>query len=127
MTKPNKKDLWCYRKAAPSHWTKKIVLASLVVAGILSILYLFDWWFREEHIASLPLFLILSFIFWWGMLRMIILWTSYLKITVPENKPAAKGLRVAIFTTSSPGELVVKIATRRFFAAGLFSGTVILR
>ncbi len=104
MIKPNKKDLWCYRKAAPSHWTKKIILASLVVAGILSIFYLFDWWFREEHIASLPLFLILSFIFWWGMLRMIILWTSYLKITVPENKPAPKDLRVAIFTTSSPGE-----------------------
>lgn len=35
---------------------------------------------------------------------MIILWISYLKISRPEVTPAPKGLKVAIFTTSSPGE-----------------------
>src|SRR6266540_446906 len=35
---------------------------------------------------------------------MIVLWTSYLNIRVPAPKPAPPGLRVAIFTTSSPGE-----------------------
>ena len=75
-----------------------------MVAWVLSMVRLFNWWFKEEHIASLPLYIVLSIIFWWGMLRMIILWISYLKITVPKSKPAPKNLTVAIFTTSSPGE-----------------------
>lgn len=104
MAQQSKYDLWQYRKAARVHRGRKMILAALVFAGAVSILYLFNWWFREEHLGSLPLFLLLSFIFWWGLVRMVVLWTSYLKITVPDNKPAKPGLRVAIFTTSSPGE-----------------------
>lgn len=70
----------------------------------MSALYLANWWFREEHIASLPYFLLLSVIFWWAILRMVFLWISYLKISKPNPIPAPPGLKVAIFTTSSPGE-----------------------
>lgn len=102
--KENKTDLWIYREAAPSSTVKKMILAILIVAGCISILRLFNWWFREEHVASLPLFLLLSFIFWWGILRMAILWISYLRISKPTKILAPDGLKVAIFTTSSPGE-----------------------
>lgn len=104
MALQNKYDLWQHRKAVHTHRGSKLILAAMVFAGLVSMLYLFDWWFREEHIALLPLFLLLSLIFWWGLLRMMVLWTSYLKITIPEKKQAAPNLRVAIFTTSSPGE-----------------------
>jgi cellulose synthase (UDP-forming) len=104
MKNDEKNDLWTYRRASSSTPIKKTILAVLIVAGFLSILRLFNWWFREEHIANLFLFTLLSLIFWWGIVRMVILWVSYFQISIPEEKPAPKGYRVAIFTTSSPGE-----------------------
>src|SRR4051794_27369551 len=104
MKNQNKNDLWSYRKAAPTTPIKKTILSVLIIAGLLSILRLFNWWFREEHIANTFLFILLSLIFWWGIIRMVILWISYFHISIPKEKPAPKGYRVAIFTTSSPGE-----------------------
>lgn len=104
MTEHPTTSYWAYRKARPSEPLKKTILLALLIAGVLSILRLFNWWFKEEHIASLPLFILLSLIFWWGMIRMIILWISYMKIKIPPSKPTRDGLSVAIFTTSSPGE-----------------------
>jgi cellulose synthase (UDP-forming) len=105
MKRNLQQDLWRFRKARPASNGRKTLLAALVVAGLLSIAAFFDWWFREEHVASLPLFLLLTAIFWWGILRMAILWLSYLGMKVPPSKPVNTGqLRVAIFTTSSPGE-----------------------
>jgi cellulose synthase (UDP-forming) len=104
MRKSEAKDLWRYREAAPVKKRKKIILAILIVAGVMCILNLANWWFREEHVASLPLFIVLSLIFWWGMFRMIVLWISYLGIKRPDPVPPKEGLKVAIFTTSSPGE-----------------------
>ena len=100
----NKKDLWQYRRARSFGEWDRFVLLALVVAGCISIFQLADWWFREEHIGSLPLYILLSFIFWYGMLRFIILWINFLGIKRPEIPEPKKGLSVAIFTTSSPGE-----------------------
>ncbi|MBC7507897.1 MAG: glycosyltransferase, partial [Ferruginibacter sp.] len=104
MTTKNKSNLWQFRESSSSGIVKKMFLAVLIVAGMISILQLFNWWFKEEHIASLPLFLILTFIFWWGILRTIILWISYIRISKPKKIIAPQNRRVAIFTTSSPGE-----------------------
>jgi cellulose synthase (UDP-forming) len=104
MRNVDKTDLWKYRRAAAVTPVKKTILLILVVAGILSVLRLFNWWFREDHIANLFLFVLLSLIFWWGVLRMVIVWLSFLHVRMPEEKQAPKGYRVAIFTTSSPGE-----------------------
>src|SRR5688572_16828059 len=104
MSNVEKNDLWRYRRAVPFTPMKKTILLVLIIAGLLSIIRLFNWWFREEHVANLFLFTLLSLIFWWGIVRTVILWVSYLHITIPEEKPAPKGYRVAIFTTSSPGE-----------------------
>lgn len=97
-------NLWQYRKVVPFTWLYKMILLSLVIAGVLCILNLFNWWFKEDHVASRPLFLLLSFILWWGILRTAILWIGYLRIKIPDPIRAPAGLRVAIFTTSSPGE-----------------------
>ena len=104
MNNAGKNDLWSYRRAVPFTPVKKTILLVLIIAGLLSIIRLFNWWFREEHVANLFLYTLLSLIFWWGIIRTVILWVSYLHISVPEEKPAPKGYRVAIFTTSSPGE-----------------------
>ena len=104
MKRKSKYNLWEFRESAPSGTLKKMGLAILIVAGSISILRLFNWWFKEEHVASIPLFLVLSSIFWWGILRTVILWISYLRISKPEKKTPQANLQVAIFTTSSPGE-----------------------
>jgi cellulose synthase (UDP-forming) len=104
MKNEDKKDLWRYRRAVAFTPVKKTILSVLIIAGFLSILRLFNWWFREEHVANVFLFILLSLIFWWGIIRMVILWCSYFQISIPEEKPAPKDYRVAIFTTSSPGE-----------------------
>lgn len=104
MKQKGEPSLWQYREAPQSSRPRKFILAILSVAGVFSILNLAEWWFREEHLASWPLFIVLSLIFWWGILRAVILWLSYLSIQKPARRPAKPGLRVAIFTTSSPGE-----------------------
>ncbi len=104
MTKKDKKDLWQYRRARPIGQVDRFVLLVLSVAGVISIFQLADWWFREEHVGSLPLYILLSFIFWYGMLRVILYWINYLGIKRPEIPEPPTGRSVAIFTTSSPGE-----------------------
>lgn len=104
MSNPEKKNLWAFRRAKSDSLVQKFFLACLIMAGIISIFRLADWWFRAEHIGNLVLFVILSLVFWFGMLRLIIIWINYLGIKKPEKIPAPAGLKVAIFTTSSPGE-----------------------
>lgn len=97
-------DLWVERVAAPIRFRDKVIISVMVAAGVVSVLRLADWWFRSEHIAETLFYLILSFAFWYGISRIIISWLAYLAIKKPVEKQAPDGLRVAIFTTSSPGE-----------------------
>ena len=48
--------------------------------------------------------MLLSLAFWYGIARIVLGWVNYLAITRARHRPAPVGLRVAIFTTSSPGE-----------------------
>ena len=104
MRKKDKNDLWIFRESKRTGIRERFLLFVIVIAGIISVARLADWWFREEHIASLPLFILLSIIFWYGILWVILIWINYLAIQKPESRSAPNGLRVAIFTTSSPGE-----------------------
>lgn len=97
-------QIWKYNEAKFPSPDEKHILLALVIAGIVLTLRLADWWFREDHVGNIFLYAILSVIFWWGMLRMIILWINYLHIKRNKTIPAPQGLKVAIFTTSSPGE-----------------------
>lgn len=96
--------IWQTRIAPPVSTWQRIALGTWVVAGIVSMLHFGDWWFREVHIGSLVLYSLLTFILWWSMLRMVIVWINYLGIRRPSWHPPAKERTVAIFTTSSPGE-----------------------
>jgi cellulose synthase (UDP-forming) len=72
--------------------------------GAAAVLVLADWWFRGQHVAQPILFAVLSLVFWYGISRIVLGWVNYSAIAHPAHRPAAAGHRVAIFTTSSPGE-----------------------
>src|SRR5258706_11942322 len=98
------KAWWTYREAKRVSRGERFFLAVLVMAGFISMLRLADWWFREDHVANRALYILLSCIFWYGMVRIMLTWVNYLGIRKPIATPAPPGLTVAIFTTSSPGE-----------------------
>ena len=70
----------------------------------MAVLRLGDWWFRSAHVANEPLFIALSLAFWYGVGRIVLGWINYLAVSRPAHRPAAAGLRVAVFVTSAPGE-----------------------
>jgi cellulose synthase (UDP-forming) len=104
MAKKDKKDLWTYREAKEVRSIDRFIYYTLFFVGIISILRFADWWFQPQHIESLPLFILLSLIIWYGILRIFLIWLNYSRIKKPKFIEAEKGLKVAIFTTSSPGE-----------------------
>lgn len=104
MNKIDKKNLWAYRKAKDATRWEVFFLSALVAAGLFSIIRLGDWWFRELHVANIYLYLLLSAVFWYGMIRIALIWINYLGIKNTKSIPAPPGMKVAIFTTSSPGE-----------------------
>ncbi|HEY5492314.1 MAG TPA: glycosyltransferase family 2 protein [Gemmatimonadaceae bacterium] len=69
-----------------------------------AILRLADWWFRAEQVAQPLLFAALSLVFWYGVSRIALGWVNYAALSHSAFRPAPAGRRVAIFTTSSPGE-----------------------
>ncbi|MBC8314380.1 MAG: glycosyltransferase [Bacteroidales bacterium] len=104
MRREENRDLWKFRESAQVKARDKFFLLVLVIAGIVSVLYFADWWFREKHINTLWFFILLSLFFWYGIFRLIFIWINYLHIKKPLPVDPEHGLRVAIFTTSSPGE-----------------------
>jgi cellulose synthase (UDP-forming) len=97
--------IWKFRSASEINNLDRFILLILVITGISSVLVLGNWWFKEEHVGNLIFYIFLSFAIWWGNLRLIIIWIGLLKIDKPEVAPIPPaGLKVAIFTTSSPGE-----------------------
>jgi cellulose synthase (UDP-forming) len=97
-------DIWRHREAPDVRFHHRLVMASLVGAGIVAVLHLFDWWFRAIHVAQPVLFVALSIAFWYGVSRLVLGWINYAALTKPVPKPPLEGRRVAIFTTSAPGE-----------------------
>ncbi|MFA6260280.1 MAG: glycosyltransferase family 2 protein [Bacteroidia bacterium] len=104
MKNKSAETMWQYSEAADIRSNSRFVLLALIFAGFIMTIRLGNWWFKEDHIGSWPLFILLSVILWWAILRMLILWISYLKIDKPARILAPEGLKVAIYTTSSPGE-----------------------
>ena len=96
--------LWRHRSAPDVRFRDRIALIALTAAGSVSVVRLGDWWFRRAHVAEPVLFLALSLAFWYGISRIVLGWINCLAIARPPHRAAPDGLRVAIFTTSAPGE-----------------------
>ncbi len=80
------------------------MLGILLFLGVQSVVYFALWWFRVEHVNQLALFVLLSFATWYGVFRILVGWYNVFHIEQPDEAPPPDGLRVAIFTTSAPGE-----------------------
>ncbi len=96
--------MWRHRVAADVWFRDRLVISVLTGSGAATVLRLADWWFRADHVAEPMLFAVLSLAFWYGVSRIVLGWVNYAALTKPRHRPAPQGLRVAIFTTSSPGE-----------------------
>ena len=97
-------SFWEFRKANSVTNLDRFFLLILILSGTIGIFQFADWWFAEENIGNIWMYVMLSLILWYGVLRIIITWLSYLGAARPITPKAEKGLSVAIFTTSSPGE-----------------------
>jgi cellulose synthase (UDP-forming) len=97
-------NYWMHRRAVAVRPIDRFVLILFLVTGLGVTMLLADWWFREVHVNSVPLFVTLSIAFWYSISRVVVGWVNYAGIKRPLHQPAPDGLRVAIFTTSSPGE-----------------------
>jgi cellulose synthase (UDP-forming) len=95
---------WRHREARGVRFRDRLAVSGLLGAGAISQVRLFDWWFRDAHVAQPFLFALLSMAFWYGMARLLVGWVNYAGMATPGHAPAPAGLRVAIFTTSAPGE-----------------------
>lgn len=97
-------DYWEFRQSALVDKHHKFILLMLFLAGFFSLIILADWWFRPSHIGNIWFFIIFSFVFWYGISRLILIWINYLQISKPHFVPATEGCEVAIFTTCTDGE-----------------------
>jgi cellulose synthase (UDP-forming) len=98
-------SLWKFKGAQNVTKFDQFVILVLTLAGIISVINLAEWWFREVHIGNLFLFVLLSMFFWYGILRVVLLWINYMRIKKPLDAPIPKeNLSVAVYTTAAPGE-----------------------
>ena len=80
------------------------MLGVLLFLGLWSVAYFGAWWFRLEHVNQRALFVLLSLATWYGIFRLIVGWYNAFHLEQPDLRAAPAGLKVAIFTTSAPGE-----------------------
>lgn len=105
MNSKLRNELWEFKQARKITSFDKAIFLGLTLAGVLSIFNLTEWWFQGEHISNLFLFIILSLFFGFGIIRILLIWINYLRISKPKEVPKPKeNLSVAVFTTSAPGE-----------------------
>lgn len=97
-------ELFRHRRAPAVRSWERWVLGILIFLGVQSVFYFGLWWYRVHHVNHLVLFLLLSFATWYGVFRILVGWYNALHIEQPDPVDAPAGLRVAIFTTSAPGE-----------------------
>ena len=82
----------------------RVIIAALTGIGVAAVLRLADWWFRPVHVGQPALYVLLSLAFWYAVSRIVLGWVNYAAIAKPTVRPIPDGMRIAIFTTSTPGE-----------------------
>lgn len=97
-------DLFRHRRAASVRPWERVVLGIFLFLGVQSVAAFALWWFRVAHVNDAALFVLLSFATWYGIFRILVGWYNVFHIEQPAPAEAKRGLRVAIFTTATPGE-----------------------
>jgi cellulose synthase (UDP-forming) len=97
-------ELFRHRRASPIRGWERWVLGILLFLGVQSVVWFALWWFRADHVNQIVLFVLLSFATWFGVFRIMVGWYNTFHVDQPEVTPPRDGWRVAIFTTSAPGE-----------------------
>ena len=97
-------EIFRHRRAPPVRNWERGIVAILLFLGVQSVVYFGQWWFRLEHVNNVALFVLLSMATWYGISRLLVGWYNAFHIDQPDPVDAPSGLRVAIFTTSAPGE-----------------------
>src|SRR5688500_18519779 len=97
-------ELFRHRRASPIRGWERWVLGVLLFLGVQSVVWFALWWFRADHVNQIVLFVLLSFATWFGVFRIMVGWYNVFHVDQPEVVTPRDGLRVAIFTTSAPGE-----------------------
>lgn len=97
-------EVFRHRRAAGVTNSHRWILGVLIFLGLQSVVIFGSWWFRPRHIGDPILFALLSFAIWYGVARIVVGWYNFFHLEQPALRTAAEGLRVAVFTTSSPGE-----------------------
>jgi cellulose synthase (UDP-forming) len=97
-------ELFEHRRATDVRGWERWVLGILLFLGVQSVVYFAFWWFSAGHVNQLALFILLSFATWYGVFRIMVGWYNVFHMDQPPERVPAEGLRVAIFTTSTPGE-----------------------
>jgi len=82
----------------------RLLLALLLLTGVLLVGRFADWWFRPVHVGNTALYVLLSLALWYSVVRLVLGWVNVSAVRRPAARAAPAGKRVAIFTTSSPGE-----------------------
>ena len=82
----------------------RVVVAALTGVGVAAVLRLADWWFRPVHVGQPVLYVLLSLAFWYAVSPYRARLGELRGLAKPSFVPSPEGVRVAIFTTSSPGE-----------------------
>ena len=97
-------EIFRHRRARPIRDWERWTIAILLFIGLQSVVYFGQWWFRLEHVNNFALFILLSLATWYGISRLLVGWYNAFHVEQPEPVASPPGMRVAIFTTSSPGE-----------------------
>jgi cellulose synthase (UDP-forming) len=82
----------------------RVLIAALAGVGVAAVLRLADWWFRPVHVGQPVLYVLLSLAFWYAVSRIVLGWVNYAAVAKPPVRAVPNDIRVAIFTTSTPGE-----------------------
>jgi cellulose synthase (UDP-forming) len=97
-------ELFVHRRAAAARGWERWVLGIMLFLGVQSVVFFALWWFAAGHVNQLALFILLSFATWYGVFRIMVGWYNVFHVEQPDQRAPRDGLRVAIFTTSAPGE-----------------------
>jgi len=87
-------------------------MLTCIFAGAISVISLFDWWFRSLHVTNRIFFYIISFFLWSGIFRIVLNWYQLARVKpIQDNHASSRIFNVAIFTTAAPGEPLTMFET----------------